>query len=105
MADTPRSVHTIHRITEVRIRPVPDGRDGLVAFASCRYGDVLLNDIAIRRDDSGRLYLTYPRKLSSTGRPHPLHHPIDRETAARFEAAILGEIERLLGGGEGASCR
>jgi DNA-binding cell septation regulator SpoVG len=88
-------------ISEVRIRPVPNGRDGLMAFASCRYGDVLLNDIAIRRDDTGRLYLTYPRKLASTGRPHPLHHPIDRETADQFEAAVLGEIRRLLGGGEG----
>lgn len=92
-------------ISEVRIRPVPNGRDGLMAFASCRYGDVLLNDIAIRRDESGHLYLTYPRKLASTGRPHPLHHPIDHETAAQFEAAILGEIQRLLGGGEGAGGR
>ena len=36
-------------IAEVRIRPVPNGSDGLVAFASCRYGNVLLNDLAIRR--------------------------------------------------------
>ena len=105
MAKTHKGAHEIHRITEVRIRPVPNGRDGLVAFASCRYGGVLLNDIAIRRDDSGHLYLTYPRKLASTGRPHPLHHPIDRETAAQFEAAVLGEIRRLLGGGEGSSDR
>ena len=87
------------QISEVRIRPVPNGRDGLVAFASCRYGDVLLNDIAIRRDDTGHLYLTFPRKLASTGRPHPLHHPIDRETAGQFEAAVVGEIQKLLGGG------
>jgi DNA-binding cell septation regulator SpoVG len=105
MAETPKGMHGMHTITEVRIRPVPNGRDGLVAFASCRYGGVLLNDIAIRRDDSGHLYLTYPRKLASTGRPHPLHHPIDRETAAQFEAAVLGEIRRLLGGGERSSER
>ena len=105
MAEALRSVDRIHTITEVRIRPVPNGRDGLMAFASCRYGDVLLNDIAIRRDDTGHLYLTFPRKLSSKGRPHPLHHPINRETAAQFDAAILGEIQKLLGGGEGASER
>ncbi len=105
MAKTPKGMNGMHRITEVRIRPVPNGRDGLVAFASCRYGGVLLNDIAIRRDDSGHLYLTYPRKLASTGRPHPLHHPIDRETADQFEAAVLGEIRRLLGGGERSSER
>jgi hypothetical protein len=86
-------------ITEVRIRPVLNGTSGLVAFASCRYGDVLLNDIAIRRRDSGHLCLTYPRKLSSTGRPHPLHHPIDRETASQFEAAIIGQLEMFAGCG------
>ena len=93
----------LHGVTEVRIRPVPNGACGLVAFASCRYGGVLLNDIAIRRDDSGHLYLTYPRKLGSTGRSHPLHHPTDRETASQLEAAVLGEIVRLLGSGEGPS--
>lgn len=85
-------------ISEVRIRPVPNGSDGLIAFASCRYGGVLLNDIAIRRDASGNLFLTYPRKLGSTGRPHPLHHPIDHETAGQFEAAILGQLRALVAG-------
>jgi DNA-binding cell septation regulator SpoVG len=89
-------------ISEVRIRPVPNGSEGLLAFVSCRYGGVLLNDIAIRRDPSGNLYLTYPRKLGSSGRPHPLHHPIDSETAAQFEAAILGQLRQLTGGGEGS---
>lgn len=97
MSEAHKPTHRMHTITEVRIRPVPGGTGGLVAFASCRYGGVLLNDIAIRRDASGRLYLTYPRKLASTGRPHPLHHPIDRETAAQFEAAVLGQIQSLLG--------
>jgi DNA-binding cell septation regulator SpoVG len=88
-------------ISEVRIRPVANGNDGLVAFVTCRYGGVLLNDIAIRQDASGNLYLTYPRKLGASGRPHALHHPIDRETAAQFEAAILGQLRMLMGGGEG----
>lgn len=102
MAEKPKVIHEIQKITEVRIRPVPSGTGGLVAFASCRYGGVLLNDIAIRRDPSGHLFLTYPRKLASTGRPHALHHPIDRETAAQFEVAVLGQIERLLGTEEGS---
>ena len=36
MAKTPKGMNGMHTITEVRIRPVPNGRDGLVAFASCR---------------------------------------------------------------------
>ncbi|MBK6733118.1 MAG: septation protein SpoVG family protein [bacterium] len=91
-----------HAITEVRIRLAPGGGSGLVAFASCCYGGVLLNDIAIRKDSAGHLFLTYPRKLSASGRPHPLHHPIDRETASEFEAAVIGQVQRLLGPAEGA---
>ncbi|MDZ4803387.1 MAG: hypothetical protein SGI90_00820 [Candidatus Eisenbacteria bacterium] len=98
MSDISKTIHKIHEISEVRIRPVPNGTDGLVAYASCRYGSVLLNDIAIRRDElSGRLFLTYPRKLASTGKPHPLHHPIDRETADLFEVAIIDQIRQLVG--------
>lgn len=93
-----------HTITEVRIRLAPRGGSGLVAFASCCYGGVLLNDIAIRKDSAGRLFLTFPRKLSASGRPHPLHHPIDRATADQFEAAVVGQVRALLGPGDG-DCR
>lgn len=92
-----------HTITAVRIRLAPDSTSGLVAFASCVYGGVLLNDIAIRRDQAGHLFLTFPRKLAASGRPHPLHHPIDRETAAQFEAAVIGQVQQLLGPAEGPS--
>ena len=95
----------MHEIGEIRIRPVPNGRDGLMAFVSCRYGGVLLNDIAIRRDESGHVYLTYPRKRGSSGRPHPLHNPINRETAEQFDTAILGQLRRLLSGEEGSDHR
>ncbi len=95
-------IHTQVPISEVRIRPVQDGTDGLVAYASCRYGGVLLNDIAIRKGSDGQLFLTVPRKLASTGRPHPLHHPLNRETADQFEDAILGQIRRFLGEGGAA---
>ncbi|MCK4415292.1 MAG: septation protein SpoVG family protein [Candidatus Eisenbacteria sp.] len=93
-----------HEIGEVRIRPI-NGSDGLIAFVSCRYHRVMLNNIAVRRDESGRLFLTFPRKLGSTGRAHPLHHPIDRATAAQFEEAILGQLRKLVGDGEGSDRR
>lgn len=99
MSEMTGSMHRMHEITEVRLRPVPNGTDGLLAFASCRYGSVVLNDIAIRRDADGNLFLTYPRKLASTGRPHPLHYPVDHETASQFEVAILGQLRMLLSGG------
>jgi DNA-binding cell septation regulator SpoVG len=97
MSETQKAIHTIHEIGEVRVRPVPNATDGLVAFVSCRYGGVFLNDIAIRRDASGHLFLTYPRKLGSSGRPHPLHHPVDRTTADQFESVIIGQLRMVMG--------
>jgi len=84
-------------VREVKVRLVPDARDGLVAYASCIYHGVGLNDIAVRRDADGRLFLTFPRKVSSTGHPHPIHWPLSREVAAEFERAIVGQIRRMAG--------
>jgi DNA-binding cell septation regulator SpoVG len=84
-------------VREVKVRIVPDGRDGLVAYASVVYHGVGLNDIAVRRDADGRLFLTFPRKVSSTGHPHPIHWPLSREVAAEFERAIVGQIRRMAG--------
>jgi DNA-binding cell septation regulator SpoVG len=84
-------------VREVKVRLVPDGRDGLVAYASCIYHGVGLNDIAVRRDAHGALFLTFPRKVSSTGHPHPIHWPLSREVAAEFERAIVGQLRRLAG--------
>lgn len=84
-------------VREVKIRLVPDRRDGLVAYASCVYGGVGLNDIAVRKDADGKLFLTFPRKVSSTGHPHSIHWPLSREVAAEFERAIIGQLRRLAG--------
>lgn len=79
------------------MRLVPDGRDGLLAYASCRLGDHLLNDISVRRAKDGNIILTYPRRLSSSGTPHYIHRPVNRHMAEILEHAILGELRALLG--------
>jgi DNA-binding cell septation regulator SpoVG len=88
-------------ISEVRFRLVPQGRDGLLAYASCRLGDHILNDIAVRRAKDGNIILTYPRRLSSSGTPHYIHRPVNRHMAEILERAILGEVRSLLRDGEG----
>jgi len=84
-------------ISEVRVRLVPSGNDGLLAYASCRLGDYLLNDIAVRRAKDGNIILTYPRRLSASGRPHYIHSPVNREMADALSEAILGNLRTLIG--------
>lgn len=92
-------------ISEVRFRLVPQGRDGLLAYASCRLGDHILNDIAVRRAKDGNIILTYPRRLSSSGTPHYTHRPVNRHMAEILERAILGEVRSLLGDAEESAHR
>jgi DNA-binding cell septation regulator SpoVG len=92
-------------ISEVRVRLVPNGQDGLLAYASCRLGDYLLNDIAVRRAKDGNIILTYPRRLSSSGRPHYIHSPVNRQMADALSDAILGNLRELLGTERGSTTR
>ena len=90
-------------ISEVRVRLVPNGQDGLLAYASCRLGDYLLNDIAVRRAKDGNIILTYPRRLSASGRPHYIHSPVNRRMADALTEAILGNLRALLGADGGSA--
>ena len=92
-------------VSEVRLRLVQDGRDGLLAYASCRLGDHHLDDIAVRRAKDGNIILTYPRRLSSSGTPHYIHRPVNRGMAEILESAILGNLRALLGDEEGPARR
>jgi len=88
---------TTRDISEVRVRLIPDGRDGLLAYASCRLGDYLLNDIAVRRAKDGNIILTYPRRLSSSGKPHYIHSPVNRQMADTLSDAIIGKLREMAG--------
>ena len=63
-------------VTEIKLRFVEDGRDGLLAWASCVLnGTVVLNNIAVRRGREGGLMLTYPAKQTTAGTPLLLLQP------------------------------
>lgn len=83
-------------ISEIRIR-LPDGeKEGLVAFASCVFNRSLyLNNIAIRRGQDGRLYLSYPAGRSNQDVPHFFWNPISKRAADALEAAILGRLRAM----------
>lgn len=85
-------------VSDVQLRFVEDGKDGLLAWASCVIDDaVYLNNIAIRRGKDGGLMLTYPAKLTAAGSRYYLFNPISREASAVLERAILQRLAEIAG--------
>jgi len=82
-------------VSEVKIRLVDEGADGLLGWASCVVnGALYLNNIAIRRARSGELVLTYPCKRSHSDQKYFYFNPITREAHRVLDEAILGKLER-----------
>jgi len=85
-------------VSDVQLRFVEDGKDGLLAWASCVIDDaVYLNNIAIRRGKDGGLMLTYPAKLTAARSRYYLFNPISREASAVLERAILQRLAEIAG--------
>lgn len=82
-------------VSEVKIRLVDEGSDGLVGWASCVVnGALYLNNIAIRRARNGEFVLTYPCKRSRSDQKYFYFNPITREAKRVIDEAILGKLER-----------
>ena len=82
-------------VSEVKIRLVDEGTDGLVGWASCIVnGALYLNNIAIRRSRDGGFVLTYPCKRSRSDQKYFYFNPITREATRALDEAILGKLER-----------
>ena len=89
---------TALQISDVQIRFVADGRDGLVGWVSCVIGGAIkLNNVALRRGRRHELFLTFPAKISPCGERRFHFHPISTEAAALLERGILAEVRELLG--------
>jgi len=84
-------------VSNVQLRFVENGRDGLLAWASCVINNaVFLNNVAVRESICGGIRLTYPAKASQGQRRYYYFNPISREAAAVIEQAIQEQIRRLL---------
>lgn len=85
-------------VGEIKLRFVEDGKDGLIAWASCVLnGTVVLNNIGVRRGHDGGLFLTYPNKVTAAGTKVTFFHPISREASAVLERAILQRLAEIAG--------
>ena len=68
-----------------------DRAAGLLGWARCRYGDLVLDGIAVRRTLDGRYVLTFPSK-KVRGREWPYVRPIDDAARTAIERAVLSRL-------------
>ena len=80
-------------VSEVRIRFYAGESEDFLGWASCLInGGLFLNDVEIRRSREGCLYVRFPTHPSKTGVRHHHFCPVNRETRAVLEEAILGKF-------------
>lgn len=83
-------------VSDVQLRIVENGTDGLIAWASCVVsGTIKLDNIAIRRSRDGNLFLTYPAKLTPGGKKYHYFNPISIEAASAVQNALLAHLADL----------
>ena len=89
MTEQPISVSEV----KFRVADPRNAREGLVGWASCVVnGCILLNGIAVFRDDQGRLHTQFPYKRGARDRRYFYCRPITREAKERLDEAILGRL-------------
>jgi len=93
-------------IDEITILPVRPTVKGLVAFSSCivKFQPSLkinfqlsLNSIAIyTRPDGSGYRLLYPSRTLSNGKTISIFFPINKETGAAIEQAIISKLNEII---------
>jgi len=85
-------------ITEVKIRLADEPEGGLIGWASCVLnGAFLLDNIAIRRSESGEIVLSFPKSKSRRGAEYPLYKPITKDAYEKIRETIVSKLILLRG--------
>src|SRR5262249_17219481 len=66
-----------------------DQRDGLIGFLSLFVGDLIVDNVTLRRTLAGRYSLSWPARTDRLGRKNALVRPVDRRTRERIEREVL----------------
>lgn len=69
-----------------------DQRDGLIGFLSLLVGDLIVDNVTLRRTLEGEFRLSWPARTDRQGRKHPSVRPISDDVRRRIERQILGEL-------------
>lgn len=69
-----------------------DQREGLVGFLSLFVGDLVVDNVTLRRTLTGHFTLSWPARTDHQGRKHPSVRPLDDQARQRIERAVLAEL-------------
>jgi len=67
---------------------------GLLGYVQCRYGDILLDGITVRRTQTGRLTLSFPSRVSKHKKHHGYVRPINNSARSNIEEQIFNAINK-----------
>jgi DNA-binding cell septation regulator SpoVG len=69
-----------------------DARDGLIGFLSFIVGDLIIDNVTLRRTLDGRYVLSWPARVDRQGRKHASIRPVNDEVRRRIERQVLAEL-------------
>ena len=69
-----------------------DQRDGLVGYLSLGVGELIVDNVTLRRTLGGEYRLSWPARVDRHGRKHPSVRPLDDAARRRIERQILAEL-------------
>ena len=81
------------RVLYVDRAPARERRRGLLAWLTIVVQGLALPGFALRRTRSGRLCVSFPKRMDAAGRQHPQVWPLVRGDGEALEAAILAQID------------
>lgn len=78
-------------LTDLRFTPAPSrlARAGLLGWATCRLGPVVIDGLAVRRTRRGHLTVEFPIRRDSHGRKHALVRPIHSAAREAIRQQVL----------------
>lgn len=88
------------KITNVRVRktnsePRGENKGRVLAYASVTFNDALVvHDIKVVEKLDGKILVAMPSRKGSDGQWRDIAHPINAETRAALEAAVLDAFNR-----------
>jgi hypothetical protein len=72
-------------------------RDGLLGFLSFYVGDLIVDNVTLRRTTSGRYALSWPARTDRHGNKHSSVRPVTDDARRRIETHVFAELGQMHG--------
>lgn len=81
------------KVTEVKLTFYNKPDSPVKAFCEVVLNDALrLNDLCLKRNTDGHLFITYPAKKSNDGQEHHFFFPVNKQAEELIRAAVINEM-------------